>query len=337
MHYHNNSKTNIHRRSGILSNSESLSCRAQAVLERVSPATICKWRNRSADDLADRSCRPIHSHCAFSPDEQTLILHLRKHSCLSLDALYDAVERTLPHATRSSIYRLLKRHGQTRLPRFPRPKSQPFNDTDRKPGFIHIDSFMLNCMPGVSRSQKHKHHCFVAVDRATRMVFLQVYNSMATSSACDFLKRCRESFPFAITDILTDNGSQYTLKATTPKRHRAGIRQPFEALCDSYGIKHRTTKPYTPRTNGLVERVNGLIQQQTEQIVRYTSVAHRNQALCLWLNNYNLNRRHSRIALGRMTPLEAAKQWHITNPQLFNRLPDKATLQCNSCSQGNET
>jgi hypothetical protein len=42
------------------------------------------------------------------------------------------------------------------------------------PGFIHIDSFVL------SGSQ----HCFVAIDRATRMVYLQVVERHDSDAAC---------------------------------------------------------------------------------------------------------------------------------------------------------
>ncbi|WP_081485554.1 integrase core domain-containing protein [Bernardetia litoralis] len=37
----------------------------------------------------------------------------------------------------------------------------------------------------------------------------------------------------------------------------------MDEKCKENNIKHRLTKPNTPQTNGMVERVNGIIKQQT--------------------------------------------------------------------------
>ena len=34
------------------------------------------------------------------------------------------------------------------------------------------------------------------------------------------------------------------------------------AACRSLGVEHRKTRPYTPRTNGMVERFNGRVQRE---------------------------------------------------------------------------
>src|SRR3954454_19463782 len=51
-----------------------------------------------------------------------------------------------------------------------------------------------------------------------------------------------------VTHVLIDRGSCFTADG-------------FEAACQKLGVKHRKTRPYTPRTNGMVERFNGLIQR----------------------------------------------------------------------------
>ena len=133
-----------------------------------------------------------------------------------------------------------------RIPRPPKSEHGSYSK-DIKPGFLHIDSFKLFRVVGQSVAQV----CFVAVDRATRMVLVAPYDRHDIDAACDFLAKCQRHFPFALHTIVTDNGAEYTLKASAPAKHAKGFRRPFEVYCSHAEIEHRTTKPYTPKTNGL--------------------------------------------------------------------------------------
>lgn len=57
------------------------------------------------------------------------------------------------------------------------------------------------------------------------------------------------TFPFRITHVLTDRGSCFTADA-------------FEEACAKLKVIRRTTKPYTPQTNGMVERFNGRVASE---------------------------------------------------------------------------
>jgi len=43
-------------------------------------------------------------------------------------------------------------------------------------------------------------------------------------------------------------------------------------LCQDEQIEHRTTLPYTPKTNGMVERTKGLTKENTTKRNRYETV-----------------------------------------------------------------
>jgi transposase InsO family protein len=73
--------------------------------------------------------------------------------------------------------------------------------------------------------------------------------SAVCSSAKAFLEEAVAAFPFRVTRLLTDRGSCFTAEG-------------FEKRCRELGIEHRKTKPYTPRTNGMVERFNGRVQRE---------------------------------------------------------------------------
>ncbi len=49
-------------------------------------------------------------------EEEALIVAFRKHTLLPLDDCLYALQATVPHLTRSSLHRCLKRHGISRLP-----------------------------------------------------------------------------------------------------------------------------------------------------------------------------------------------------------------------------
>ncbi|MFM6585747.1 MAG: integrase core domain-containing protein, partial [Dolichospermum sp.] len=87
-------------------------------------------------------------------------------------------------------------------------------------------------------------------------------------------------------------------------------------LCDSLGIEHRLTKPRTPRTNGMVERFNGRLEQVL-QTHRFNSAEDLSQTLhrYVWLYNQHLPQK----ALNHQTPLTALKQWQESHPHLFKK------------------
>jgi transposase-like protein/transposase len=327
--HHNNSKTNIHVRRLILENPDKLTARQIAQRFAVSPATVHKWTHR--DELADASCRPKRVRTAFDDEEQKMLVSLRENG-LSLDDILDQAEKVIPHATRSSIYRLLRRRN---LGRIAPPAKDEHGTYDKgiEPGFLHIDSFKLIRVVGQSVAQV----CFVAVDRATRQVLLAVYDHRDSEAACDFLAKCREYFSFVLHTIVTDNGAEYTVKASAPAKYAKGHRRPFELKCAEAGIDHRTTRPYTPKTNGLVERMNGEIKNRVIRNKKYQSIADRDNALRIWNEHYNRDRKNRNIPIGRMTPLEAAAKWFEKNPAIFNRQPLCTTLAEQICSQPPET
>lgn len=277
---------------------------------QVSIATVSRWKGRA--DTKERSSRPHRQHVAFDPDQERLILALRKKK-LSLDDLLDQLDPIVPQATRSSVYRLLERHGLNNLKVLDdtgTDKPEPGSFEEYEPGFLHIDSFRLPYLEGSYR------FCFVAVDRATRLTFLFVYDRHDSDAAVDFLTRCCKYYPFRIHRVLTDNGGEYTLKGCAPHKKQ---RRPFEQLCEALGIKHKTTRPYTPQTNGLVERMNGLIKSGAVRPYRYPHAEALALGLSIWQSYFNFDRKHRR--LGRKTPYQTMLAWYDKQPDLFIRKP----------------
>ena len=321
MHIHSNAAT-LPRQRQLIRQSAS-PYRALAEQFEVSTATIHHWKHQ--ESCLDRSCRPHTIPYALDDQEEALVLWLRRTAQLPLDDLLDEVQEILPHARRSSLHRLLQRHGCSRLPQ--KGQQETGHETtgvgtfkDYGPGFLHIDCFYLPKLDG------KKHYCFVAIDRATRLVFLHVYQAKdkeaATAdkeAATAFLKGCLEFFPFQVEKILTDNGREFTLAGFRNRYGPAKTVHPFDAICQGAGIEHRLTRPYTPKTNGMVERTNGLIKERTTKKNRYQNGPEMEDDLHSWFVLHNFYRKNRRI--GKITPYQAVCNWHRKQPELFLREP----------------
>lgn len=77
--------------------------------------------------------------------------------------------------------------------------------------------------------------------------------------------------------LLTDNESCYR-------------SYPFRQGLHRLGLRHRFTRPYTPRTNGMVERFIQTALREWAYARHWTISEERNQPLLLWLQRYNFFR-----------------------------------------------
>lgn len=306
MQIHANATTNLKQRRAMGTSAES--CGQLAQRYHTSKATAHKWKQRS--DVADRSCRPKTIRYTLSSEEEMFVLGVRSHG-LSLDETLDVCSSVLPNACRSNVYRTLQRHGINRLKE---PEERTVGTfKEYPPGFLHIDLFYLPKLEGTAR------YCFLAVDRATRLVFLEVYEHKDAASATDFLQKCLAFFPFRIEKLLTDNGREFTLEGFKNRYGPAKKAHPFDQLCQTEGIEHRRTKPYTPQTNGLAERMNGLTKENTTKKQAYASPQAMIEDLKGWMSRYDFFRKHRR--LGGKTPYQAVCDWFEKEPDRFLREP----------------
>lgn len=286
----------------------------------VSLSTVHHWKHQQ--NSLDRSCRPHTIHYALGDQEEALVLWMRRSAQMPLDELLEAAQEVLPHLRRASLHRLLVRHGCNRRPK---KQQQPTGEAgtfkEYGPGYLHIDCFYLPKLDG------QKHYCFVAIDRATRLVFLWVYQNKNKEAATDFLRRCLAFYPFKVEKILTDNGREFTL-STFKNRWGSHTKKahPFTQVCQDNAIEHRQTQPYTPKTNGMVERTNGLIKQGTTKAHTYHNAQEMKDDLQSWFVIYNFHRKHRRI--GRITPYQAACNWHTKQPEIFLTNPTELLAYC---------
>lgn len=305
MQVHSNAQTTQKGRLAMIGSA--LSCRALALRYDVSVSTAHRWRNRQGG--LDRSSRPKSSRLAMDPVARQTALLLRKQG-LTLDECFDALSPVWAFS-RASLHRFLVSQGLGHQ-RVARATSQPFKAYE--PGFLHIDCTYLPKMEGQTR------FAFVAIDRATRMAFVQLLEKRSRASATGFLVDALAFFPFKIHRVLTDNGCEFTNRFFKRWPDSQFKPHPFELVLTSAGISHRLIRPYTPKTNGMVERFNRLIKDKTLGKRSYQSHRTLESDMLAWTSLYNLHRKHSGI--NRQTPLQEALRWYKLKPEIFTRDPE---------------
>jgi len=280
----------------------------------LSKTTVRKWRRR--EDGADRSHCPHRLQTTLSVPQEVIVVALRRTLQLPLDDLL-AVTRELIHpgVSRSGLDRCLRRHGVSDLKALIRQAEGPGASTkvfrECEPGFLHVD---VKTLPEML-DEDTRRYVFVAVDRATRWVFVELLPTQSAHDAHGFLERLLKAAPFKISTVLTNDGKLFTTRSYGDGERAPSGEHPFEQLCAHYHIAHRLVKPAPPQTNWVVDGFKGRIgevlttrhlrsgEPLQDTLTRYAS-----------LYNHHIPQR----TLGGLSPVQALEQWHQKKPVLFN-------------------
>ena len=144
------------------------------------------------------------------------------------------------------------------------------------------------------RESGEKILCFQysAIDDATRVRALKIYEKHTQASAIDFVDHIIGKFPFRIKEIRTDNGHEFQAK--------------FHWYVEDKGIRHAYIKRVTPRLNGKVERSRRSDQEKFYQPLSYKGDVDLGAKLDEWEAFYSFNRPHG--AFNGKTPYKALRE-----------------------------
>jgi len=271
----------------------------------VSRRTAYKWLKRFAEEgqagLNDRSSRPrrIARRLAGEVVQQIERLRRRRRTAWEIAA-------ELGQA-RSTVSRVLSRLGLGKLWRVVEAEDPPQRYEHDRPGaMLHVDAKKFARIEGIGhrihgdRRRKRRgvgwEVVFVCVDDHTRLAYAEVFPSESGGYATRFLRRALRYFEglnVRSQRVLTDNAKAYGSHT-------------FQALCQQAGVRHCTTRPYTPRTNGKAERFIQTLQRRWAYRRPYRTSALRTDALRPWLREYNHHRPHR--ALGMKPPIARLRE-----------------------------
>jgi transposase InsO family protein len=274
----------------------------------VSRATVYKWlrryREEGVEGLQDRPSRAHGCRHALRPEQVQLVLLARRHYRYGPHRLGAALGMA-----RSTIYGVLRRHGESRLVDFDRLTSVPIRYVRERPGeLVHLDIKKLGRIPpegghhfagrgGIRQSNRRRQgfdYLHVAVDDATRWAFVEVLPDERGETTAAFLRSAATHFAslgVVIERVLTDQGKAYTTSRS------------FATALEQLDIRHKLTRPYRPQTNGKAERLIRTLLAEWAYARPYPSNEERLAQLPGWVDFYN--RRRSHTALGGRTPAQA--------------------------------
>ena len=284
------------------------SLKAAAACFNVSPATAHRWwhrwldanqeARRSLSCLLDRSSRPRRSPRQLAPELAEVICACRRRTGWG--------PRLVAGATgfcHSTVWKVLKRAG---ISRPPRPQREPANRYEWPcPGdLLHMDTseYVRFQRPGHrvtgDRSSQNRQQrdgvdfVHAIIDDHSRLAYAEIHPDQKAATAAAFLERALAFYAahgIIAKRLMTDNAWIYV-------RSRA-----IGELLARNEIRHLTTKPYRPRTNGKVERLHQTMAREWAYGLTYRSHRERSAALPHWLNHYNATRPHS--SLGDRPPI----------------------------------
>lgn len=255
------------------------------------------WRRYRAGGwaaLRDRPSTPRRQPRRLSAEDEERIVRTRRRTAYGPVRLAGLV----PHPP-STIGKVLRRHGCSRLPRTGAAACARRYERERPGELLHVDTKQLGRfwepgkrVLGAEAGRPHRNrrigwqHLHVAIDDHTRLAYAEILAGRDADSCARFLGRAVAWYAeqgVAVERVLTDNAKAYHARAW------------LEAT-RTLGLERRYTRIYRPRTNGKAERFIQTLLTEWAYARSYRSSVARARALPGYLRWYNKRRPHSSLA-----------------------------------------
>lgn len=303
MDIHKNARLTLRSREALVQRvSSGVRLKVAADCFQITPKTAAKWVRRFRSEgfagLMDRSSRPWRSPRATPSSLAALVVELRREH----RPAYQIAQSTgLSPATVSRILRRARLNRWRDL--HPAPPVQRYEHPC--PGdLLHLDikgmtRYQQVSVRGDGRRRGLRQHAgwealHIAIDDHSRLAFSQLLPNQTAQTTIAFLRNAVAFYALhgiPIRGLLTDNGACYRSRQ-------------FRQACVQLGIRHRFTRPYTPRTNGKAERFIQTALREWAYARHWTNSEQRDQHLQPWMRYYNFTRPHG--SLGYAPPISRA-------------------------------
>jgi transposase InsO family protein len=287
-----------------------VSLRGAAAALGVAPATAHRWWHRwqAASDidrvslacLRSRSSRPRSCPWALTDEQEQAILQAREKTNYGPMQL-----QYLTGRHRSTIWKVLARHGMSRQRRTERPQTTRRYEWAEAGALLHIDAFELPkfAVPGHwahgDRSEPHKTRragkikVIGVIDDHTRLVYTEIHGAENAMTVSATLRRAAAWFVQQgcgpVQAVMSDNAKCY---ATSFE---------FRDTLAQLDARHILIPPRTPRWNGKIERFFKTLDTEWAHGRIWPNSTTRDRALSSFIRYYNRRRPHT--AAGGRAPI----------------------------------
>jgi transposase InsO family protein len=239
--------------------------------------------------LLDRPPVPKRQPRRLSPEAEAEILAARAYAHAGPVIVAGLLGRPA-----STVWKVLRRHGRSRLPRPPREPVQRYERA--RPGeLVHVDIKRLGRFWTVGKAIHGDRltrsagagwsYLHLAIDDHSRLAYSELLPDQSPDDCVAFLRRAQawyEANGVTLERVLSDNGNGYRSQA-------------WANACAELGIERRYTRPRRPQTNGKAEALVKTLLREWAYRFAYPSSAHRAKALPGYLRWYNRHRPHGSL------------------------------------------
>ena len=215
---------------------------------------VQRWRKKydgTIQSLANKSRRP-HSHPNQHTEEELELIKqkLRYHGHEGHAQVYKKLLEAGYKRSFGSMSKQIRKMKQEPKPKKRKRKTPRKTTKTNYPGeLVQVDVkyVPLECIG--FESDVDRYYQITAIDVFTRKRYIKLVKEHSTYETAKFALELEKKLGFKIKTIQTDNGKEFTNNAIdTPKTSL------FQKVLKKLGIKHITTRPYSPWQNGHVER-----------------------------------------------------------------------------------
>ncbi|MFI0805661.1 Transposase InsO and inactivated derivatives [Amycolatopsis lurida] len=258
-------------------------------------AWLKRFETEGEQGLVERSVRPKTSPTRLSADVEALVCELRRsHPRWGPRRIAHELGRrgVSPAPGRTTVYRVLVRNNLVE------PQEQQHRRKyQRWQRDAPMQLWQLDIMGGVFLADGRECKLVTGIDDHSRFIVItQVVVEPSGRAVCQAFTDAMARYGVP-SEVLTDNGKQFTGRFTKP--FPAEVL--FEQICRENGITARLTKPRSPTTTGKIERWHQSLRRELlDECGPFESLQAAQAAIEAWAHGYNYERPHQ--SLGMVTP-----------------------------------
>ena len=278
--------------------------------------SLHSWRRRFEAEgmpgLVDRSRRPKSSPSRVDAEVEALICQLRREHPRwgARRIVYELGRRAAMVPGRATVHRVLARNGLVK------PQEQQHRRQYRRwQRDAPMQLWQLDIVGGVPLADGRSAKLVTGIDDHSRFIVICAVVMVPSGRAvCEAFAAAMRRYGVP-TEVLTDNGRQFTGRYTRPQP----VEVLFERICRENGIVLRHGKPRSPTTTGKIERFHKTLRAELlDHVAPFESLAAAQAAIDGWVHAYNHQRPHQALEMAvpasRFRPNGPAREVAVPQP-----------------------